>query len=145
MSALSNKPMVSTTLCPSSRCEDGAILLGVVQEDGSVSLLSQLQRVDEFFVKLAHEGRAPEKRFRFAGSCLKSGCQQWTGSRCGVVDRVLADNPEHVANVSGKELPCCSIRQDCRWYQQIGPNACGICPLIVTDLTARLLEPGPQS
>ena len=125
-----------TPLCPSARGEPGAILLGVIQADGSVAMLAQKQRVDEFFVKLAHEGRTPEKRFRFADSCLKSGCQQWTGNRCGVIDRVLADNPDYVG---AAELPACSIRSDCRWHQQIGAQACGVCPLIVTDLT----EPVP--
>ena len=87
--------------------------------------------VDEFFVKLAHEGRQPEKRFRFADTCVKTGCLQWGNGRCGVIDRVLAANPDHK---DSEELPKCSIRTNCRWYLQWGARACGICPLIVTDL-----------
>src|SRR4051794_2302722 len=83
----------ASPLCPSSTCSPGSILLGVVQGDGTVSFLSQQRIVDDYFVKLAHEGRSPEKRFRFADTCVKSGCQQWGNGRCGVIDRVLAANP----------------------------------------------------
>jgi hypothetical protein len=87
--------------------------------------------VDEFFNKLAHEGRAPERRFRFADTCVKSGCRQWDNGRCGVIDRVLAANQNFRAE---PELPPCSIRADCRWHLQWGLRACGVCPLVVTDL-----------
>jgi hypothetical protein len=118
-------------LCPSSTCNRGAILLGVVQADGAVAFLKQRRVVDDYFVKLAHEGRAPEKRFRFADSCIKSGCRQWGNGRCGVIDRVLAANPEYP---NADELPQCSIRPECRWHMQWGARACSVCPLIVTDL-----------
>ena len=87
--------------------------------------------VDDFFVTLAHEGRTPEKRFRFADTCVKSGCQQWGNSRCGVIDRMLDANPGFVATGA---LPACSIRSDCRWHLQWGARACAICPLVITDL-----------
>lgn len=118
-------------LCPSSTCTPGAILLGVVQADATVAFLDHRRVVDDFFVKLAHEGRSPEKRFRFADSCVKSGCRQWGNNRCGVIDRVLAANPDFPA---AAELPPCSIRSDCRWHSQWGVRACGVCPMIVTDL-----------
>ncbi len=118
-------------LCPSSRCTPGAVLLGVVQSNGTIGFLKQRRIVDEFFVNLAHEGRQPEKRFRFADTCVKSGCLQWANGRCGVIDRVLAANPDYK---NSEQLPACSIRTNCRWYLQWGARACGICPLIVTDL-----------
>jgi len=102
-----------------------------VQSNGTIAFLEQRRMVDEFFVKLAHEGRQPEKRFRFADTCVKSGCLQWGNGRCGVIDRVLAANPDYK---DLEELPACSIRTDCRWHLQWGARACGICPLIVTDL-----------
>ena len=121
----------SKALCPSSTCSPGAILLGIVQADGSVAFLDHRRVVDDFFVKLAHEGRTPEKRFRFADTCVKSGCRQWGNGRCGVIDRVLAANPDYR---EADELPLCTIRTDCRWHLQWGARACGVCPLIVTDL-----------
>lgn len=119
-------------LCPSAICTPGAILLGVVQADGSVAYLDHRRVVDEFFVKLAREGRSPERRFRFADRCVKSACQQWANGRCGVVDRVLAANSNFG---DGQDLPPCTIRGDCRWHMQWGRKACNVCPLIVTDLT----------
>ena len=118
-------------LCPSARCEPGALLLGVVQGDGSVEFLRERRRVDEFFVQLAREGRTPEKRFRFGDVCRKSGCQQWTGSRCGVIDRIAADNPGFRGN---GPLPECGIREGCRWFDQIGESACAVCPHIITNM-----------
>ena len=116
-------------LCPSARCEEDAFLLGVVQEDGTVAFLSDRIKVDRFFVELARQGRTPEKRFRFADTCMKAGCQQWTGSRCGVIDRLVTDNPEFEG-----ALPKCAIRSECRWHMQHGTRACAICPLVVTNL-----------
>jgi len=128
-------------LCPSSTCSPGAILLGVVQADGAVAFLEERRRVDEFFVRLAHEGRAPEKRFRFADTCVRSGCRQWGDGRCGVIDRVLAANPTFP---DPAELPQCSIRADCRWHLQWGGRACSVCPLIITDLREDVGEPTHQ-
>lgn len=125
-------------LCPSARCKEDAILLGVVQQDGSVGFLSERMKVDQFFVELAHQGRTPEKRFRFADTCMKSACQQWTGSRCGVIDRLIADNPDFVG-----DLPPCPIRSDCRWHKQHGASACAICPQVVTNLLVEADPPAP--
>ncbi len=117
-------------LCPSARCEEGAILLGIVMGDGRVAFASERIVVDEEFVRIAHEGRSPEMRFRFSAPCVKAACRQWTGERCGVIDAVL----DHIApGEPGDRLPACTIRPQCRWYEQSGPQACCVCPLIVTD------------
>jgi len=127
-----SNPESHAALCPSAKCEPGVLLLGIVEADGSVAFLKQKLRVDEFFTRIALEGRTPEKRFRFAGTCRKSGCQQWTGERCGVIDRLFADNP---AFRSSGDLPDCGIRVNCRWFSQWGEKACGICPHVITDMT----------
>jgi hypothetical protein len=85
--------------------------------------------VNREFVSNAREGRSPEKRFRFAGACVQKACTQWAG-RCGVVDTVLAEVP---ASALQTDLPECSIRSQCRWYHQTGPDACRACPVVVTD------------
>jgi hypothetical protein len=56
----------SDRLCPSARCEEGAILLSVVGADGVVGYVRPQITVDEDFVRQAHKGRTPEKRFRFS-------------------------------------------------------------------------------
>ena len=119
-----------TTLCPSSNCLEGAILVGIVMPDGRVAFASDRIVVNEDFVQAAREGRSPEKRFRFSTPCVKGGCAQWTGERCGVIDRVLAEGASDSAPV---ELPACSIRPQCRWFQQSGAAACAACPEVVTD------------
>jgi hypothetical protein len=118
-------------LCPSSRCEEGAVLVGVVLSDGRVGYAADRVEIDAEFVRTASEGRAPERRFRFASPCARCACSQWTGTRCGVIDRVM----DATAGIPGA-LPACSIRDQCRWFDQSGAEACAVCPLVITDLRA---------
>src|SRR5450631_3911358 len=117
--------------CPSAKCTEGADLLGVVQEDGTVAYFAQRIPVELDFVRVAFEGRSPEKRFRFSNQCEEAKCKQWTGARCGVVDAVIRLLPYKPA----ESLPKCSIRASCRWFSQAGVSACSVCPRVVTDLT----------
>ncbi len=119
------------TLCPSSTCQEDAILIGIVTRDGRVAFSSNQIVINKEFVKIAHEGRSPEKRFRFGGLCMKSGCNQWTGSRCGVIDTIIESTSE---NNETAALPNCSIRSQCRWFYQSGADACAVCPDVITDL-----------
>lgn len=118
-------------LCPSYNCRDGAILLGVVMRDGRVAFSSDRIVVNQEFVQIAREGRTPEKRFRFGGQCIQGGCNQWTGERCGVIDKVIETTN---ADAGDSNLPECSIRPECRWFYQRGAEACAICPDVITDL-----------
>lgn len=118
--------------CPSSICKDGANLLGIVKENGRICFMSDRFPIDEKFVKIARNGRTPEKRFRFSNTCIKSACNQWTGNACSVIDKLITisgvrKDPIH--------LPNCSIRSECRWYEQCGARACAICPEIITDMS----------
>lgn len=135
-----------SALCPSSRCEDGATLVGVILPSGRVAFSSSRLEVDEEFVSIARAGRSPEKRFRFASACAKSGCRQWSDERCGVIDRLIEQRmpsepraphlqrePLNVP-LSDAALPACSIRPECRWFQQAGGEACVICPDVITDM-----------
>jgi hypothetical protein len=110
--------------------KDGAVLLGVITADGRVAYAAEPMLVTRDFVASAQEGRPPEKRFRFADACAQSGCVQWTGSRCGVIDDVLAEIPAAALQAS---VPACSIRLQCRWYGQSGAQACHACPAVITD------------
>jgi len=118
-------------LCPSYTCKDGSILLGVVMRHGRVAFSADRIIVNQEFVDIAREGRSPEKRFRFGGQCIQSGCKQWTGNRCGVIDSVIEEEKERLDYSS---LPECSIRPECRWFDQRGAEACAICPEVITDL-----------
>ena len=123
-------------LCPSSRCQDGAILLGIVLADGSVAFAKDRIVVDGAFVQNATKPGSypPESRFRFSAPCAKGGCNQWTGSRCGVIDSVMEEAREQKFQPQlGGTLPECSIRSDCRWFDQTGPDACAVCDLVITE------------
>ncbi|MFL5338447.1 MAG: hypothetical protein ACJ8H8_36130 [Geminicoccaceae bacterium] len=116
-------------LCPSGKCEPGAKLLGLVQQDGTIGYLGDPLEIDAEFVDRANQGRTPERRFRFVNPCAECGCRQWTGTRCGVIDRTL----EELAGDETQSLPRCGIRPHCRWFRQNGADACRVCSLVITD------------
>ncbi len=115
-------------LCPSAPAQEGAILLGVVQADGSVAYLRDRIEVTREFLEIARAGRSPERRFRFSSPCQKSACQQWVSGRCSLPMRLAEIIPES----ANDELPRCSIRAQCRWFHQAGAVACRACPSVVT-------------
>jgi len=125
-----NRPDVPQLLCPSARMKQGAVLLGIVMADGRVAFAPNRLAVNSEFESNAREGRSPEKRFRFADTCVQRGCAQWTGTRCGVIDEVSAEVP---ISAWQSDLPQCSIRPQCRWHHQIGSQACRACPVVITD------------
>ena len=121
-------------LCPSGRCEPGALLLGIVGPDGVVGYLPHQVTVDEAFVERAQQGRTPEARFRFAEPCVSGRCANWAadaagGGRCGVIDQVV--HSPHARPAGDRPLPRCSIRARCRWFAQSQAQACASCPLVV--------------
>lgn len=109
------------------------MLLGIVQADGTVSHASSVIRIDREFVEIARAGRPPERRFRFASTCVKGACARWTGSQCGVIVGILKDIGNK-GSPGNRQLPACSIRPQCRWYREHGGAACGVCPEVITDL-----------
>ena len=122
----------ATPDCPSARCTVGSRVMGVVQHDGTVAYLHKPIAVDADFVEIATRGRPPEERFRFADKCAEGGCSQWTGSRCGVSDRIVRHFADD-ATRSGK-IPECGLRPTCRWFRQNGLDACTVCPLVTTTV-----------
>lgn len=119
--------------CPSYRCIEGAWLLGVVQRDGIVDYLGSPPLLDREDVIIARQGRAPELRFRFAGPCVKSACEYWTGEACDLAARIVTE-----AIPPGVHSPIrCGIERSCRWRHEQGLNACGICPAVVRGVHER--------
>ena len=119
-------------MCPSSKAQSGAQLLGVRQDDGTVAILPQPLRIDEAFLEIATATAPAEQRFRFTNKCVESGCAQWTGTRCGVADKALSVID---ALLTSDELPECGIRAQCRWFRQSGRDACKVCPFVITHTT----------
>ena len=92
-------------LCPSARAVTGSQLLGVRQPDGTVAILPQALPVTQQFIdKATLNNKDPQQYFRFANKCVEHGCKQWTGSRCGVADRIV-EEIKSLINFSEANLP----------------------------------------
>ena len=104
--------------------------MGVIGPDGSVGFLGEPMEIDAEFVKRATKIGTPENRFRFTNPCAESGCSNWTGSRCGVADRILRELEEAEPP---DQLPACGIRPWCRWHKQSGAEACSACRFVITN------------
>ncbi|HEX7903847.1 MAG TPA: hypothetical protein VF487_08210 [Chitinophagaceae bacterium] len=126
-------PDTESLWCPSHRCKPGSQLLGIRQDDGVVAILPTPLPIDDEFIKMVKDDpMAPEQRFRFTNKCIESGCNQWTGKSCGVVERIV----QHLKDLPViSELPACGIRHKCRWYHQRKADACKACPFIITEIT----------
>ena len=126
----------SCKTCPSSSCQEGALLLGVMTSSGRLAYVNPPVPVDAAFADRASAQGSPEQRFRFAGPCIEDECPQWTGDGCGAVDMAVdAVDPAGFRDQEGsRSLPRCSIRASCRWFSQRGAGACAVCPLIVADM-----------
>ncbi|ODG98061.1 nitrogen fixation protein [Nostoc sp. KVJ20] len=120
-----------TTLCPSARPEsvDGVvfgIVAGAIAAPRVTYLKQPLPITDEVMAKASPV--TPAEIFRTAASCAESGCQHFNGKDCRLAMRIVEKLPAVV-----EQLPPCSIRRDCRWWQQEGKAACMRCPQIITD------------
>ena len=116
--------------CPSAPPEPGSTLLGVVARPGELAYLAPGPPVDDaLLARLQSAGAAIENRFRFAGPCFEARCVQWSGGRCGLADRIVADIGARDAEVA--PLPRCGIRATCRWYAQHRAEACRVCPQVL--------------
>ena len=117
--------------CPSGRCEEGAVLLGIVSPDGTVAYITPQVRLDKPFVDRAKQGRTPEARFRFAQPCIEHDCRNWVADGCDVIEQALQSSKLPRQAAGNRSLPRCSIRPTCRWFGQRGAEACTVCPLVV--------------
>jgi hypothetical protein len=133
-------------MCPSARPEmEDSVVFGVIVGTSKEPRLAHLlkpQPVTKELLALA-EPVAPTEIYRFAASCAGDSCQHFDGTNCRLVTRIV----ENLPTVS-EELPPCSIRSSCRWWQQEGRAACMRCPQIVTDIYApsdRLIQAADPS
>lgn len=118
------------TLCPSSACHEGAVLIAMLGEDGRLGYVRPTMPVDEQFIEACTGHGDPESRFRFADTCAQEACEHWSGRHCSLIGRLAGARPEAGPD-QADGLPRCGIRAECRWFAQDGPRACGVCPLVV--------------
>jgi hypothetical protein len=128
-------------LCPSAQPGmDRAMVLGVVQQDGSRPVVEYLNaRVPATPEILALAAPLkPTEVFRLAATCAEHKCPHFDGADCRLATRVAKMLPPVVDS-----LPPCTIRKECRWFAQEGAAACMRCPEITTisyDLSPRVRE-----
>lgn len=126
---------MDTTLCPAFRCTEGALIIGV-NEDQKTNFLPRTITVDDQFASIIFEEPLSAK-FRYAGSCRKEHCAYYRRQTCKLIQQELTNRnpPIRVSN-----LPKCAIRKNCRWYAEKGFYACSICP----EIQARYVERQPE-
>jgi len=121
------------TLCPSAQPDwEGSKVIGVVggtADAPEVAYLAEPQPVTDELLALARPV-TPTEVFRIAAPCAGTGCKHFSEeqSKCKLVEKTV-----RWAQVVVEKLPACSIRPDCRWWQQEGRAACMRCPQVVTD------------
>jgi hypothetical protein len=98
--------------------------------DGREAFAIDKIEISPQFVETTNMGFTPEKWFRYGDTSLKCGCKQWTRKRCAVIDDLI----DKLSDAAESQLPNFPIRSACRWYDEIGVEACGVCPLVITNL-----------
>ena len=118
-------------LCPSAQPEmENSVIFGVVggtAQEPRVTHLVEPRPVSAELLAFS-EPVKPTEVFRFAAPCAGKGCQHFDGTNCQLASRVIQLLPSVV-----ERLPVCSLRPNCRWWQQEGKAACLRCPQIVTE------------
>ncbi|MEH1764918.1 MAG: nitrogen fixation protein [Nostoc sp.] len=120
-----------TTLCPSARPESVdsfifGIVSGTVTEPRVTYLKQPLPITNELIAKASPI--TPTEIFRMATACAAKACLHFDGQDCRLAKQIAEKLPAVT-----EELPPCSIRRDCRWWQQEGKAACMRCPQVITD------------
>jgi hypothetical protein len=115
--------------CPSARPEQDAVVFAVRTGDperAGLRYLSEPVSVTPEVLALA-DPVDPREVFRFGAPCATHACAHYTGSRCSLIERIVAELPTAV-----NALPACRLRSRCRWFAEEGEAACSRCPLVIT-------------
>lgn len=123
---------VSALRCPGTPSQIGAAE-GEAAHNARDAHFATTLAADEGFLAAAQAQASPARRFRFAPACVEGDCAHWSGQDCrllGQIARLLAD-----ADAPVKPRPAydCTIRDNCRWRQERGDAACGICSFVTTE------------
>ncbi|NEQ95272.1 MAG: nitrogen fixation protein [Cyanothece sp. SIO2G6] len=111
--------------CPSSTSDiSGSEIFGIVEGTVQEPRVTYLERSRPATPELlvAANPVEPTEIFRFVGSCLETGCQQFDNGQCQLAKRIVQGLP-----VVTQTLPSCVIRHRCRWWHQEGEAACRRC------------------
>jgi hypothetical protein len=118
--------------CPSAQPDmEGAKVFGVI--DGSVdeprvAYLKENAVVDSTVFETLGDLH-PTHVFRFSAKCEEHRCAHFNGLRCTLAQRIV-EKLDPVVDV----LPPCLVRRTCRWFAEMGSEACLRCPQVVTTI-----------
>ena len=133
MSEASDRDAVAPRLmCPSAQPDmEDSLVLGVLQDTPEGQRLAWIEAPQPVTPQLLSLTREADPRtvFRFAARCEEKKCVHFDGRDCQLATRIVQILPRVVDS-----LPPCSIRPECRWYQQEGKSACYRCPEVVTHM-----------
>jgi hypothetical protein len=118
--------------CPSGTVTDPeSVVLGVRSgASGELSYLAApIPAAD--VISLIPDDIEPRRVLRFASHCVSS-CANRAGDDCTLVDR-LTKLPAESELAS---IPRCHLRPHCKWWNQVGVEACRRCPAVVTTIRA---------
>jgi hypothetical protein len=114
-------------LCPSAQPDMAeAAVFGVVL--GTALEPAVALTAPELAVLRASGPLKSTQYLRIAARCEEGRCLHFDGTRCQLASRVATRLKKVVS-----ALPKCSIRTDCRWFQQEGPGICFRCPQVITE------------
>lgn len=136
-----NEAAEARLMCPSAQPDmEDSLVLGVLEQTGEGARLAWIERPQPVTPQLLQLTREVDPRniFRFAARCEEKRCIHFDGTDCKLATRIVQILPPAV-----DVLPACSIRPECRWYEQEGKAACLRCPQVITRLdhpSAEMLE-----
>jgi hypothetical protein len=119
-------------MCPSAQPDmQDSVVLGVFEDTANGKRVAWLEKPQPVTPELLSLTRDVDPRniFRFAARCEERKCVHFDGEDCRLATRIVQILPRAV-----DVLPPCSIRPECRWYQQEGKPACLRCPEVVTHM-----------
>jgi hypothetical protein len=109
-------------LCPSARCTEGALLIGIRDTNGKVVFLGNPLTIEKSLADDLRHGRPPEIRFRFAQYCVQNRCQNREHNGCQVAARVISEDAVRL------NAECGGIANGSR---KMGSQACQVCSSII--------------
>ena len=116
--------------CPSAQPDmEEARVFGVIAGTPAEPRVAYLKRKAEVTEEMTASlgGLDPTQVFRFSARCETGRCAQYENGRCSLAQRIV----QNLAPVVS-DLPSCQIRGTCRWFAEVGGEACLRCPQVVT-------------
>ncbi len=124
---------MSAPRCPGTPSQIVGEAPGRAERDAREPHFAATLVADERFLAAAQAQGSPARRFRFAAACVEGDCAHWSGDACGLLGRIARLLAEAGAPVRPSPAYDCTIRDNCRWREQRGDEACGICGFVVTE------------